>query len=768
MKSKFLLALCLLLAAILSFSACDLFGKEEETLYTVTLDANGGRLMGDSSYEVTEFSTVDIPSPKKDGYIFIGWFAGEGPSEAKFTAATQVTSDIRLRAKWINEEDITNNGVKIEAHSVTYNVNGGKMSGETKINAYTYSTLNLPVPTMEGHVFLGWYAGEGATEAIFTASSLVTHDLTLTAKWAKAEYTVSFADYYGNVIKRETVKYGEAANAPAVPRVSEKRLRFDTWDIDFSAVTSDMTVTAQYVTDAYSITYVTNSPQTIPAASYFFDEVPLVPASPELGGHYFIGWYLDEAFENEFLFDAPLTSDITLYAYFNESIPIATLDDLLLIPDYSSDNYFLKNDIDCAGAVITKSIIGFAGMFNGEGHKIHNFVFTPAAADNSALFATNGGTIKDITFDDFSYTLTSQNVNSNSAFLVGNNTGTISNIHVSNASLSFTHIGTGGGNYQATYTHTSYYGNIAGKNSGKITSCSVTESELYIKAQTSSWYDSGNAISYLYGAAVIGQNNGTATDCYSNLKITLCNQNDGTASYSGNHSYLGFGGIVSVNNGTLASCEAVIKATASANSNRTNEAFIGGIAHKNLTDIDLCSAELDLSCTGGYSYFSAAGFVENNTGTINNSYAKTNITNAVSNSAFGGFAGFNYGGIYKCYSTGTMTVGAATAGKGGFAAYNDGNINSCFSGVSITATNGDKYGAFVGHIGTASYTTNCYYSNKATFTTNGEPQTFENTYAEAANPLIELSTEEFLVDTLGWSGDIWDFDENGFNYPVLK
>ena len=126
------------------------------------------------------------------------------------------------------------------------------------------------------------------------------------------------------------------------------------------------------------------------------------------------------------------------------------------------------------------------------------------------------------------------------------------------------------------------------------------------------------------------------------------------------------------------------------------------------------------------------------------------------------------GGIYKCYSTGNLNVSEATSGKGGFAAYNDGNINSCFSGVSIVATNADKYGAFVGNVGTASYTTNCYYSNKATFTTSGEPQTFENTYAETANPLLDLSVEEFLVNTLGWSGDIWDFDENGFNYPVLK
>lgn len=764
MKSKILFAVTLLLAAVLTFSACGLFAEK----YTVTLDATGGRLDGDSSYEVKELSMLDLPSPKRDGYIFIGWYAGEGPTESKFTSTTQITSNLTLKAKWINEEDITNNGVKIDVHTVTYNANGGNLKGETSINAYTYSTINLPTPTMTGYVFLGWYVGEGANEALFTASSLVTRDIVLNAKWAKEEYTVSFTDYYGNVIKRDTVKYGESANPPTVPRISEKKLRFDAWDTDFSAVTADLTVNALYVLDAYSITYVTNSPQNIPEVSYFFDETPRVPSSPELGGHYFIGWYLDEEFTTEYFFDAPLTEDITLYAYFNESIPISTIEDFLAIPEYSSDNYFLKNDIDCQGAVITTSIIGFTGVINGEGHKIYNFVFSPSATATSGLFTTNGGTIKDITFDDFSYTLSNQNVNTSAGFLVGSNTGTIDNVHISNASLSFVHIATGGGDYRGTYSYTSTYGNFAGKNTGTVSGCSITASEFYIKNYTSTWYDSGHAVATLTGAVIVGQNDGATTDCHVDLSLTVVSENSGTAGYSNNSSYFNFGGIVAKNNGTLSCCDATLDMTASGNANRTLEFYFGGVAAKNYTTIDNCFATLKVTFNGGYSYCTAGGLVETNNGTINNSYTNVTVTSAISNAAIGGFAAFNYGGIYKCYSAGTMTVNAATYGKGGFTAYNDGSINSCFSGVSITATNGDKYGPFIGYVGTASYTTNCYYSNKATFTTNGEPQTFDATYADPANPLLDLSTEDFLVNTLGWSGDIWDFDENGFNYPTFK
>ena len=657
------------------------------------------------------------------------------------------------------------NGAKFGLHKVTFDADGGELGFfEGSKTVQTYGTVDLPTPTKEGYVFEGWFIGEGVNEDQFTATSMVTSDITLKAKWRKAEYTVTFLDHYDNVIARETVSHGEAANAPSVPRISEERLRFDAWDTDISAVKSDLTVKALYVIDAYKITYVTNNSQTIPDTSYFFDETPVAPPQPGLGGHYFIGWYLDEAFTTEYLFDKPLTSDITLYAYFNESIPIETLDDLLAIPEHSNNKYFIKNDIDCEGAVITTSIIGFAGVLDGEGHTISNFVYQPAQAENVGLFATNGGIIKNITFDDFSYTLSITNINSNTGFLVGTNSGTIENIRISNASLSFTQLQNGGG------TSTTNFGIIAGENKNIVTDCEIASNTLYLASNTSSWYKSYEVYSFLRASALIGMNNGeianSNTDIDTSLEIINTHKD---TSYQNNLSYIYYSGITSVNNGSVKNCHAVINATGKTNNIRTMEYHIGGLVQANNIDghIENCSADTTVTLNGTTSLATVGGLVESNAGNIKNCYSKVNITNVNSVSRFGGFVSQNSGGIVNCYAEGDMTVGAATNGKGGFAGYNNGSINSCFADVNITATDATLYGPFVGNTDTASYITNSYYSNKGIFITNDAPQIFDVTYAEATDPL-NLTDKDFIIGTLGWSEDVWECDPNKFNHPTLK
>lgn len=650
-------------------------------------------------------------------------------------------------------------GRKFSIHKVTFDADGGDLSfWDKSTNIQTYGTVELPIPTREGYVFLGWYIGEGVNEAQFTATSMVTSDITLKAKWTPAEYTVTFIDYFGNVLSRETVKHGETAPAPNVPRIAENCLRFDAWDKDISSITTDTEVKALYVVDSYSITYVTGTNQTIPTTTYFFGETPVYPPEPAMAGHYFIGWYLDQEHTTEFLFDEPLTEDLTLYAYFNESIPISTLDELLAIPEYDASHYFLKNDIDCEGAVINTQIIGFTGTLDGCGHKIHNFVFQPAAAASAGLFATNGGTIKNLYFDDFSYTLFTDSLNSSVGFVTGNNTGTIENVHISNASLSYTN--------QNCATN---YGAVAGVNTGKVANCSVTASTLYLESRSNSWWNSGTRRCYLYGGALVGTNAGAVDNCNAQTVATFRNQNECSDGYSsGNESFVFLGGLVSVNDGSIKSSDASVEVSGSTNNYRYHETQMGGFACYNNSEIESCSSNLKVNCDALLSRLSVGGFLENNKGTVKNCHTRIEATNTVSNAAFGGFVAFNYAGIDHCYAQGTMNVGAATIGKGGFAGYNDGSINSCFTDVSITATDATNYAPFIGYYGTASYVTNCYYSIKATFGVNGQPHTFDNPNAEVGDPVLQFASTDFLTNTLGWSADIWAFDPNQLSYPTLK
>lgn len=63
----------------------------------------------------------------------------------------------------------------------------------------------------------------------------------------KTFYTVTFKDWDGTVIKTETVEEGTSATTPSSP--SRDGYKFTGWDVNFSNVTSDLTVTAQYILD---------------------------------------------------------------------------------------------------------------------------------------------------------------------------------------------------------------------------------------------------------------------------------------------------------------------------------------------------------------------------------------------------------------------------------------------------------------------------------------------------------------------------------------
>ena len=57
-------------------------------------------------------------------------------------------------------------------------------------------------------------------------------------------YTVTFVDYDGTILSSDKVHYGTAATAPEDP--SRDGYNFAGWDKDYSNVTDDLTVTAQY------------------------------------------------------------------------------------------------------------------------------------------------------------------------------------------------------------------------------------------------------------------------------------------------------------------------------------------------------------------------------------------------------------------------------------------------------------------------------------------------------------------------------------------
>ena len=122
---------------------------------------------------------------------------------------------------------------------------------------------------------------------------------------AQVYHSVTFVDYDGTVLSAQSVAHGSAAAEPTVPE--REGYAFIGWDKDFSNVTEDMTVTAQYSANSYSITYTINGEE-YTAQTYEFGAEVSAPEYTVPEGHTFSGWNIPETMPAENLvLDAALT-----------------------------------------------------------------------------------------------------------------------------------------------------------------------------------------------------------------------------------------------------------------------------------------------------------------------------------------------------------------------------------------------------------------------------------------------------------------------------
>ena len=102
-----------------------------------------------------------------------------------------------------------------------------------------------------------------------------------------ATHTVTFVDSLGNVIDTQEVEDRKSATAPVAPEV--EGYDFDCWDTDFSFVRGDMTVTAKYKLEEFSVTFMVEDE--VYAVQYYTIENPTVaiPEPPARDG-YSVKW----------------------------------------------------------------------------------------------------------------------------------------------------------------------------------------------------------------------------------------------------------------------------------------------------------------------------------------------------------------------------------------------------------------------------------------------------------------------------------------------
>lgn len=139
-----------------------------------------------------------------------------------------------------------------------------------------------------GYTFGGWNKADGT--AWDYASDKVTDNITLYAKWAANTYTITFDTAGGSEIAPITQEYGTVITAPEAP--TREGYTFIGWDkeIPTTMPTENMTVTAQWEINRYTITFDTAGGSEITPITQDYGTAITDPADPTREGYTFMGW----------------------------------------------------------------------------------------------------------------------------------------------------------------------------------------------------------------------------------------------------------------------------------------------------------------------------------------------------------------------------------------------------------------------------------------------------------------------------------------------
>ena len=270
---------------VISASVCSLSANHTLTAawtpkrYLLSFDANGG--MGATSHPTVTFGERygSLPTPTREGYVFLGWSIGERVLTAESICTT--AADHTLTAEWT-----------AASYTLSFDSLGGSaVASRTLVFDSAYGTL--PSPTREGYGFSHWEL-EGVR---IDAKSLckIAKDHTLTAVWIADRYTVTFDACEGSM----AVIYREAYGTLPVPQ--KLGYTFLGWSLGGKTVTADTlcveltdhTLTALWQANTYTVTFETQGGTPLASATVTYGQAYGTLPVPEKEGYHFSFWYIN-------------------------------------------------------------------------------------------------------------------------------------------------------------------------------------------------------------------------------------------------------------------------------------------------------------------------------------------------------------------------------------------------------------------------------------------------------------------------------------------
>lgn len=328
-------------------TSINLYGKYEQTTYTVTFDPNDGAFatIGDTEGNYTEelvfMAAITLPTenPTRTGYVFTGW--------APMPSVLDTPADTTFYATWEATE-----------YTVTYKLDAEDAGEEYKL--YYGDPMESPAdPYKEGTTFAGWALSTAPNTAVALPATMPDSNLVYIAVFSNDTKLITFLDADGLRIESVTQNqvYGNVIVFPA-DNPTKTGWSFDHWewtyrendenDTPVAFTAAPTTVPAYYESiatpvftiNSYKIEYITDDTdynKTGDDADVWEYQEAVTPYAPVKAGYTFHGWFEDDEYTTSFNFGETYNmpaEDLTLYGYFTRDAV-----DVRFFVDYGDGEY---------------------------------------------------------------------------------------------------------------------------------------------------------------------------------------------------------------------------------------------------------------------------------------------------------------------------------------------------------------------------------------------------------------------------------------------
>lgn len=299
-------------------------------------------------YVFTEGATISSAlNYIKDGYEFAGWYTDEEFNNT-LTSHVMPNRDLHVYAKWTEntnvEPPVEPTTVKISFKVDTISGIGqsasiAPLTGKAGEKIKSQTLIDLPTPTYQGYVFVGWYYNDAFSEAFVLTDDTVFSDwdITLYAKWDKQYFMVNFDTKGGTNVPSEKLATGSQVSRPASPIklgcdfigwfmkvVNESEQEVEV-EVNFETLfvqDKDIEIYAKWQEKSYTIKFdaTTANGEIEPIVAKVGEDISSKVPTPTRLGYEFIAWYDSKTISSSsrpFDFTSMPAYDVTLYAHWS-------------------------------------------------------------------------------------------------------------------------------------------------------------------------------------------------------------------------------------------------------------------------------------------------------------------------------------------------------------------------------------------------------------------------------------------------------------------